>query len=64
MYNRMPVILPLGREKAWLSPNPTGTFMFPRIKTELLTSYPVAPKMNPASFNEPEAIHPLEVAIT
>jgi len=30
---------------------------------ELLTSYPVTPKMNRASFNDPEAIFPLEPAI-
>jgi hypothetical protein len=38
-------------------------FMFPRIAVELLTSYPVTPKMNRASFNEPEAIAPLEPAL-
>src|SRR5215475_5611616 len=52
----MPVILPLGREKAWLRPDPTGMFMFPRISPELLTSHPVTPKMNRATFNEPAAI--------
>jgi putative SOS response-associated peptidase YedK len=55
IHDRMLVILPLGREK-WLPPNPTGMFMFPRIPAELLTSYPVTPKMNRASFNEPAAI--------
>ena len=30
---------------------------------ELLTIYPVTPKMNRASFNDPEAIFPLEPAI-
>ena len=54
----MPVILPLGHEKAWLPPDPT-VFMFPRIPAELLTSYPVTPKMNRATFNDPEAIAPL-----
>jgi hypothetical protein len=29
-----------------------------------VTAYPVTPKMNKASFNEPEAIAPLEPAIT
>jgi putative SOS response-associated peptidase YedK len=64
IHDRMPVILPLGRQKAWLPPNPTGMFMFPRIPAELLTSYPVTPKMNRATFNEPQAIQPLEPAIT
>jgi putative SOS response-associated peptidase YedK len=58
IHDRMPVILPLGREKSWLPPNPTGMFMFPHIPAELLTTYPVAPKMNRASFNEPAAIRP------
>jgi hypothetical protein len=35
----------------------------PPISAELLTSYPVISKMNCATFNEPEAIHPLEPAI-
>jgi hypothetical protein len=30
---------------------------------ELLTSYPVTPRMNRTSFNEPEGIAPLEPAI-
>jgi putative SOS response-associated peptidase YedK len=63
IHDRMPVILPLGREKSWLPPNPTGMFMFPRIPAELIRSYPVTPKMNRASFNDPEAIAPLEPAI-
>jgi len=63
IHERMPVILPLGREKSWLPPDPTGMFMFPRIPAELLTSYPVTPNMNRASFNEPAAIAPLEPAI-
>jgi putative SOS response-associated peptidase YedK len=63
IHDRMPVILPLGSEKSWLPPNPTGIFMFPRIPAELLTSYPVTPKMNSASFDEPAAITPLEPGI-
>jgi hypothetical protein len=38
-------------------------FIFPRISADLLTSYPVTPKMNRASFNEPEAIAQLEPSI-
>jgi hypothetical protein len=34
----MPVILPFGREKQWLLPNPTGMFVFPPFPVELLTS--------------------------
>jgi putative SOS response-associated peptidase YedK len=54
IHDRMPVILPLGREKNWLPP---------RINPELLTSYPVTPKMNRATFNEPAAIAQLEPSI-
>jgi hypothetical protein len=49
----MPVILPLGRAKPG----------FPRISPELLTSHPVTPKMNRATFNEPAAIARLEFTI-
>jgi len=62
--DRMPVILPLGREKEWLLPTPAGAQFIPPISAELLTSYPVTPKMNRATFNEPAAIVPLEPAIT
>jgi putative SOS response-associated peptidase YedK len=47
IHDRMPVILPLGSEKSWLPPNPTGMFMFPRIPAELLTSYPVITQDEP-----------------
>ena len=60
--DRMPVILPLGQEKNWLPPNP-GMFVFPEFPPEVLTIYPVTPKMNRASFNEPGAMQPLEPAI-
>ena len=60
IHDRMPVILPLGREKNWLPPNPSGMFIFPPFPSELMTAYPVTPKMNKASFNQPEAILPLE----
>jgi hypothetical protein len=35
----------------------------PEFPAELLTSYPVTPKMNKATFNRPEAVAPLEPAI-
>jgi putative SOS response-associated peptidase YedK len=63
IHDRMPVILPLGREKTWLPPNPSGMFIFPPFPSELMTTYPVSPKMNKASFNQPEAIAPLENVI-
>ena len=63
IHERMPVILPLGREKNWLPPNPSGMFIFPEFPSDLMTAYPVSPKMNKASFNVPEAIAPLEPTI-
>jgi len=63
IHDRMPVILPLAREKEWLPPYLTGEFFIPPISTELLMSYPVTPKMNRATFNEPTAIAPLEPVI-
>ena len=60
IHDRMPVILPLGHERNWLPSNPSGMFIFPPFPSELMTAYPVSPKMNKASFNQPEAIQPLE----
>jgi putative SOS response-associated peptidase YedK len=34
IHDRMPVILPLGREKQWLPPNPTGAYFFPPFPAE------------------------------
>jgi putative SOS response-associated peptidase YedK len=62
VHDRMPVILPLGHEKAWL---PTGGVPYlNQIPAELITAYPVTPKMNNARFNEPKAVARLEPAIT
>ena len=63
IHERMPVILPVGGEKNWLPPNPSGMFVFAEFPSELMTAYPVTPKMNKASFNTPEAIAPLEFVI-
>jgi hypothetical protein len=49
------------REMSWLPPSPTGAQFFPLFPAELLTSYPVTPKMNKASFNSHEAIQPLTI---
>jgi putative SOS response-associated peptidase YedK len=62
IHDRMPVILPLGREKQWLPPG--GVPFFSPVPAELMTMYPVSPKMNKASFNEPAAIAPLVPAIS
>ena len=64
VHDRMPVILPLGREKQWLPTTPTGMQVFAPFPAELMTAYPVTPKMNNARFNDREAIRPLEPAIT
>jgi hypothetical protein len=37
--------------------------IFPPFPSELMTAYPVSPKINKASFNQPEAILPLEPVI-
>jgi hypothetical protein len=57
------VVLPLGREKDWLDPTPRWPYFIPEFPADLLTSYPVTPKMNRASFNSPEAAAPLERVI-
>lgn len=63
IHDRMPVILPLGHEKEWLPATPTGMTVFPEFPAELMTAYPVTPKMNNARFNEPAAIAPLETVV-
>ena len=63
IHERMPVILPLGREKQWLPAQPSGMIVLAPFPAELMTAYPVTPKMNNARFNEPEAIKPLVPAI-
>jgi putative SOS response-associated peptidase YedK len=62
IHERMPVIFPLGREKNWLPPNPSGMFIFPEFPSDQMTAYPVTPKKNKASFNQPQAIAGLEPA--
>ena len=64
IHDRMPVILPLGREKQWLAAQPSGMVLLPPFPAELMTAYPVTSKMNNARFNEPMAIAPLERTIT
>jgi putative SOS response-associated peptidase YedK len=48
IHERMPVILPLHHEETWLPPNPSGMFIFPPFPSELMTAYPVNPKMSRA----------------
>ena len=43
--------------------NPSALFIFPSFPSGLMTAYPVTPKMNKASFNEPDAIARLEQVI-
>jgi putative SOS response-associated peptidase YedK len=63
IHDRMPVIMLPGSEKTWLPASPSGMHVFPPFPAALMTAYPSHPKMNKASFNEPEAIAPLEPAI-
>jgi putative SOS response-associated peptidase YedK len=64
LHQRMPVMLPLGKEKAWLPAMPSGMLFIPPFPAELMMSYPVSPKINRASFDEPAAITPLEPVIS
>lgn len=61
IHDRMPVILPLRNEKGWLAQG--GMTLFSPFPAELMTCYPVTPKMNRVSFNEPAAIAPIEPVI-
>ena len=63
IHERMPVILPLGREKKWLPGSAASMVVFPPFPAELMTAYPVSKKMNKVAFNEPEAIAPIEPVI-
>jgi putative SOS response-associated peptidase YedK len=65
VHDRMPVILPIGAEHQWLKHAGYGVqHVFPfTYPADEMRSYPVTPKINKASFNEPEAILPLEHVI-
>src|SRR5262249_20968857 len=63
IHDRMPVILPLGAEKNWLTPTVSGTPFIPEFPADLMTSYPVTMLVNNARFNQREAIAPLKPAI-
>ena len=56
IHERMPVIMTAAHAKSWLHSG--GTTIFQPFPSELMTSYPVTPKMSKASFNVPEAIQP------
>ena len=56
IHERMPVMLTAQHAKSWLSAR--GTTLFQPFPSELMTAYPVTPKMSKASFNVPEAIQP------
>jgi putative SOS response-associated peptidase YedK len=63
IHDRMPVLLKPGAEKHWLEPDFRSPYFIAQLPAEVLTSYPVTPKMNKASFNEPAAIAPLKSAM-
>ena len=56
IHERMPVIMTAAHAKSWLTAS--NTTLFQPFPSELMTSYPVTPKMSKASFNSPEAIKP------
>jgi putative SOS response-associated peptidase YedK len=65
VHDRMPVILPKRYEHAWVTQADYGMHLnlpltYPADQMEC---YPVSQKVNNASFNEPEAILPLEPVI-
>jgi putative SOS response-associated peptidase YedK len=65
VHDRMPVILPIEYEHRWLAETGSGTHLnlpltYP---ADEMRSYPVTPRMNKTSFNEPDAILPLERVI-
>ena len=63
IHERIPVILPLGREKDWLVPNTPGPFFMPEFPADLLTSYLVTPRyIGPPST--PGSDRPLKPAIS
>jgi putative SOS response-associated peptidase YedK len=65
VHDRMPVILPIGYEHRWLKETGHGVqLMFPlTYPADEMRSYPVSMKVNKPSFNEPDAILPLERVI-
>jgi putative SOS response-associated peptidase YedK len=63
IHNRMPLILPLGKEKNWLAATPSGTTIFPPFPSELLTAYPVSTRLNRADANDRSLIEPIETQI-
>ena len=65
IHDRMPVILPISAEHRWLTQTGHGvqwTFPF-SYPADAMRSYRVSRKVNKASFNEPDAIAPLEPLI-
>jgi putative SOS response-associated peptidase YedK len=61
VHERMPVMLMPGHEKEWLPTS--GVTFFNTFPADLMTAYPVTPKMNKASYNVPDAIAPLAPTI-
>jgi putative SOS response-associated peptidase YedK len=61
----MPVILPIYAEHRWLTQTGHGVqWTFPlTFPADEMRCYPASMKVNKASFNEPEAIAPLEPVI-
>ena len=49
IHDRMPVILPLRREKNWLPANPTGVFIFPEFPPAVCGSYATLAKRSKSS---------------
>jgi putative SOS response-associated peptidase YedK len=65
VHDRMPVILPIYYEHRWLTQTGYGAHLNSPLTypADEMRSYPVTTKVNKASFNEPDAILPLERVI-
>lgn len=63
IHDRMPVILKPGAEAAWLNPMFKFPYFIPEVAPEQITSYPVTRAVNKVSYNEPDAITPVEPVI-
>jgi putative SOS response-associated peptidase YedK len=66
VHDRMPVILPIHYEHRWVTQTGFGTHLDMPLTypADLMHCYPVSPNVNKTTFNEPDAIVPLEPVIS
>lgn len=63
VHHRMPIILPRESEQSWLLPSSNAIEISSPETAEHLLAYEVTSKVTKASFNNPEAIKPLEAVV-